>query len=135
MVRSTFNFDPVIRTAVEECNVPTKEDAENLLDAFLQWVAAMPGKEEGQLYVMLKSDVDRIFHAFVLNTSLYRDFCDTYFAHFIDHTPLDERGSRPSVSYTVSLLQKTYGESLHPSLAEWAGLLDEDAWEVSCGSC
>ena len=132
---ANFDYSPVLRTAVKECNVSDVEEAKDLLDAFLQWIAAMPGKEPGQTFVMLKCDVDRIFHSFVLNTRLYREFCDTFLAHFVDHTPIEERGSRPAVEYTIQFLRETYGRNLHPKLAEWADVVDADAWEVSCGKC
>lgn len=134
-MKAGFDYDPVVRTAVDECNVPDAATARYLLDAFLQWIAALPGKAEGQMYVMLKCDVDRIFHAFVLNSALYREFCNEYMKHFIDHNPLDGRGSRRAVEYTVAYLGHTYGDRLHPELAKWAGMLDVNAWRVSCGDC
>ncbi|MBI4993958.1 hypothetical protein HZC33_03355 [Candidatus Wolfebacteria bacterium] len=130
-----FDFTPVLKTAVKECGINSIEDANDLLDAFLQWIAAMPAKKENTTYVMLKSDVDRIFHAFVLNTGLYRDFCETFFGHFIDHTPLEGQISKKWVDYTVNLLSELYGNQLHPALKIWEDLATNGAWEVSCGKC
>jgi hypothetical protein len=134
-IKSEFNFAPVLRTAIEECGIDSIDDAADSLDAFIQWIAALPAREEGSIYVMLKSDVDRIFHAFVLNTRLYREFCETYLGHFVDHTPFEGPISKRWVDYTINLLDGLYGTRLHPALSYWKELSEKEAYKVSCGNC
>jgi hypothetical protein len=121
----------VIRTAVSDFGV-LEEEADLLFDAFLQWIAALPARPEGQRYVMLKSDVDRIFHAFILNTEAYREFCNRYLGRFVDHHPVTGDGAQVDVENTVRVLRASYGSDLNPFLVSWERDLDADAWVVSC---
>jgi hypothetical protein len=123
--------EPVIRTATEDFGVPSDE-ANLIFDAFLQWMAALPARPHGQPYVMLKSDVDRIFHAFILNTAVYRGFCEKHLGIFIDHHPITGDGARADVASTVDTLKKAYGDQLNPYLRLWERDLDAEAWVVSC---
>lgn len=130
-MRSDVPRDAIRRTAVEDFAVPADEFDE-ILDAFLQWMAAMPLKAINTPYVMLKSDVDRIFHAFILNTRAYREFCARHLGQFVDHHPITGDGARPDVVSTVEVLRATYGESLSPYLEMWSRDLEAEAWIVSC---
>ncbi|MCL3838018.1 hypothetical protein [Aeromicrobium duanguangcaii] len=121
----------VIRTAVEDFAVPP-EDADAIYDAFLQWMASLPARPAGQRYVMLKSDVDRIFHAFILNTQSYREFCHRYLGRFVDHHPITGDGARIDVENTVAVLESSFGANLSPFLRMWSRDLDAEAWTVSC---
>ena len=87
---------------------------------------------------MLKVPVDEVFHACVLNTAFYRDFTSKILGEFLDHTPIDAEtveGLDEGVRYTVELLEATYGEDLHPALADWRRLLDAGTYVISCVSC
>lgn len=49
---------------------------------------------------------DLVWHAHILHTSNYREFCDTVFGRFIDHNPGLERGTNPfnqAVTHTKML--------------------------------
>ena len=102
------------------------------MDAFLQWFSVAPARDPGSTYVMLKSDVDRIFHAFVLNTRAYRELCEKFIGHFMDHNPIDGAVSKESVESTIELLERHFGADLHPALRHWKELTHADAWRVSC---
>lgn len=128
---ATAPRDAVLRTAIEDFGVPVA-DADMLFDGFLQWIAALTTRGPDEKYVMLKSDIDRIFHAFILNTRLYREFCDEHLGRFVDHHPVTGDGVRPDVETTVRLLRAAYGDDLNPFLALWERDLAEDAWVVSC---
>ena len=127
-----YNFDAVLRTAVEECGIDSESEAAYLLDAFLQWFSVIPARGKDAVYVMLKSDVDRIFHAFVLNTKSYREFCESYLGHFLDHTPVEGDVAGNWVTYTVDLLKRHYGDELHPALQGWEDMVEAGSWRVSC---
>ncbi len=134
-MKRTFDFTPIVETAVRDCGVQDELRARYLLDAFLQWFSLLPAVKPGQVYVMMKTEVDAIFHAFVLNTKVYREFCDRFIGHFIDHHPLDDSTRsrvEDGVRYTVNLLEEHFGGDLHPALREWKTQLDCSAWMVSC---
>jgi hypothetical protein len=134
-MRTEFNFEPVIRTAVKTGEVRDRAEAEELLEAFLQWFSLLPEVIAGRTYVMLKGPVDCIFHSLILNTRLYEAFCLEFIGQFIHHEPLDdgtESALESAVLYTVDLLEHNFGAALHPRLQEWRGQLKNGAWVVSC---
>jgi len=132
-----IDFTPVIRTMTSDMGFTT-EDARYQLDAFIQWFSCIPSVAPGVVYTMLKVPVDEVFHACVLNTAFYRSLTSEILGEFLDHTPIDNEtvlALDEGVKYTVELLEKTYGEKLHPALAEWRRLLDSGTYVVSCVSC
>lgn len=136
-MRQEFDYAPVIRTAIREGGVADAQQAEALLEAFRQWFSLLPILEPGSGYVMFKSDVDSVFHAFVLNTKLYREFCYKFLGEFIDHSPIAEDVAETMpleeyATYTVNFLEKHFGEDLAPALRKWRVQLEEGTWEVSC---
>ncbi len=137
-MRNETDFSPVIRTMLSDQMVASEEEARDHIDAFLQWVALVPSIRAQDALVMLKTPVDDVFHAFVLNTEFYQRFCETHFGFFVHHHPLDaetrERLAKGVVE-TVERLERTYGEDLHPLLRSWRGLMENEAYVVSCGKC
>ncbi len=135
----TENFDSVLYSAKKDCGVPTEERARELMVALCQWFALIPSLNKGDWHAVLESDVDQIFHALILNTRVYRDFCNKYLGEFVHHTPMD--GSRSDlplekiVSDTIFRLELAYGSDLAPDLREWRKMFDEGTWAVSCVSC
>jgi hypothetical protein len=124
-MKSENDFEPIIATAVRECNVPDSNTALSLLDAFLQWISIYPLMEEGKKLQMLRG-VDPIWHAFILNTRAYREFCEKYFGEYLDHDPtdVDEASGKDEYSnYTLYLLRQEFGNGVHPKLL----LLEEGA--------
>lgn len=49
------------------------------------------------------SDIDDMWHTFILHTKDYMDFCHNYFGHFIHHLPLDEISLKDSNIYEEEL--------------------------------
>jgi hypothetical protein len=124
---------------VDEKMASDDVQANDLLEAFLQWVALVPTIKPDDTFVMLKSPVDKVFHAFILNTEFYQNFCARHFGFFVHHHPIDElllKKLPGGVRDTMDLLEQTYGEELHPALSAWRSLVDTDAYVVSCaGYC
>lgn len=110
------DWEPILKTIVKEGGAKDIGSAEVVLDAWLQWAAVYPEVPEGEVHQMLES-VDPAWHAFMLHTAKYREFCDKYFGHFLDHDPLDtEDISREKDKYgerTLELLKKHFGEILN----------------------
>lgn len=132
------DFSTVIETATRDFGI-SHEKARELLHALLQWFSIIPELQPNDVYVMLRSDVDQIYHALILNTKVYRDFCKEYFGEFIDHNPLDGQVDALSfekhVEFTIALLKKTYGEQLAAPLVDWIESWEKSTWEVSCAKC
>lgn len=61
----TFDYSPVRRTLKAEFGIDDAA-ADGLLAAFLQWFSVIPSIRPGHTFVMLKTDVDRVFHSFIL---------------------------------------------------------------------
>lgn len=114
-----MDFTPIIDTAVKECGVKTKERADELLDAFLQWFSLVSMATPEQPLQMLRS-VDRIWHAMVLNTAFYREFCDTFAGGFVDHNPLDvvrnAANKEQYARFTLDLIKKEFGKNANKAL-------------------
>lgn len=127
------DFTPILETAVRECGVKTLERAEELLDAFLQWFSLIPETSSARPLQMLRS-VDRIWHAMVLHTAFYREFCDQFIGAFVDHNPLDVvRTSMEKQAYakhTLALLTRSYGDCVNANLLE---LQEDVTCCIGCG--
>ncbi len=126
------DYTPVIETAMRECDVKSRKRAKQLLRAFLQWFSLIP--EATEPLQMLQS-VDRIWHAFVLNTQLYREFCDEFAGRFIDHDPADIANS-PGLkvryaAYALKHLKSAFGNELEPELTK---LSQAVTCCIGCGS-
>jgi hypothetical protein len=138
-MRAETDFSPIVQTMVREGYVADVQEAAYYLDAFLQWIALIPILERDNTFVMLKTSVDDVFHAMILNTQFYQDFCMKYFDFFIHHHPIGESEVNEEINrgvrYTVSLLEKTYGPDLHPALLEWRNQLNAGVYVVSCPKC
>lgn len=134
-----FDFDPVVSLIKREGFVEdTKIDVS--LDGLIQWLAGHAVKKHDDPYVMLHGDVDRVFHAFILNTKLYTKFCIEHVGFFIHHTPLDaELASQPlilqGIDYTINFLDNEFREILSPSLKKWLEDHKKGLLNVSAVSC
>ncbi|HEU5187028.1 MAG TPA: hypothetical protein VFT87_00845 [Candidatus Saccharimonadales bacterium] len=132
-----LDFTPVLRTLVQDSGFD-QTTAQDLTIAFKQWFSVIPQVAARQVYVMLKTPVDDVFHACVLNTAFYRELCSTIIGEFVDHTPIDPETIQEldsAVIYTVKLLEVTFGDMLHPALKDWRRLLDSGTYVVSCVQC
>ncbi|WP_217711577.1 hypothetical protein [Actinomadura sp. NAK00032] len=113
-------FGRLVTRIVREEHVST-EKAERILNqalAFLMACALNPGAE-----LAPSKSVDVGWHAFVLHTREYADFCHRVAGRFIHHTPDDrsETGSGgASIRATVAAMEQA-GLSVDPDLWETAG--------------
>lgn len=139
-MKLNFDYSQITWTMTRYNKSITDDKAEELLDAFLQWVSVVPAIEIGEAntFVMLETPIEEAFHSFVLNTKLYQEFCDKFLGFFFHHNPLkEETGPQidAGVRYTVELLEKCHGTNLHPLLKEWRGLLENGTYKVACVKC
>jgi hypothetical protein len=119
-MRSAFDYSPVLDTAVQHYGL-SRADAASRFDGLLQWLSAIPFARPGQPIQMVE-EIDRLWHAFVLNTKLYRRFCDRFFGRFIDHDPLDrdfaELSKKQYARFTMATLTQEFGDELHPAFRD-----------------
>ena len=139
-VLAEYDFQPIIQTMVREHWAKSEGRAMVLLEAFLQWFLVANHSESDKPYVMFHGPVDRAFHAFVLNTERYADFCARYVGRFINHNPLDDElasraAQRGGIEYTIGLLQQAYGDKLHSELRRWVRLAERGKLRASSISC
>ena len=117
---TAFDYTPVLDTAVQHCGL-ARADAASLFDGLLQWLSAIPFARPGQPIQQVES-IDKLWHAFVLNTKLYRAFCTRFFRRFIDHDPLDrnfaELSKKQYARFTLATLTEEFGETLHPAFRD-----------------
>ncbi len=115
-----FDFSPVLDTAVRHYSLD-RTVAADLFDGLLQWLSAIPFARTGQPIQQVES-IDRLWHAFVLNTKLYRRFCDRFFGRYIDHDPLDrdfaELSKKQYARFTLATLEAEFGTELHPAFRD-----------------
>ncbi len=70
---------------------------------------------------MFSHDVDNLWHAFILFTPEYAEFCNNYIGHFIHHAPeINEHRSpeqqeeaRKDFQAFVKNYEETFGEEVH----------------------
>ena len=122
-IMSTEDFGPVIRTMQADGVAQTNEECLELIKAFVQWLS-IGATTQTESYLMFHGPVDEVFHAMILNTHWYFDFCDTHIGCYVHHDPLD-RGTVPDTKIesatrsTILLLDNIWGEDLHPHLKQW----------------
>ena len=113
----------------------SQERADELLDAFLQWMALAPLNSKDRYITMFQTDVEEAFHCFILNTALYKKFCDRFLEYFFHHKQRsDEEGAEvtAAAAFTVKSLEDAYGDNLHPELKEWKKQFDAGTYKVAC---
>lgn len=113
------DFLPVVRTAVIDLGVTPPARAMVALDGFLQWFSVVPISDRVSHYVMLRGDVDRVWHAAILNTALYRELCTQHAGRYVDHHPSADCPRVAWVLDTVGLLESVFGAALHPAFSQW----------------
>ena len=120
-MRNAFDYSPVIMTAMREHPEIQAERAKELLDALFQWLSVIPLASKNEPLQMLEG-VDPLWHAFILNTKMYREFCQRFFGEFLDHDPMDPINStlpkKRYARFTLALLEKEFGLEVHPTLQD-----------------
>lgn len=132
---SGFDYSQIIWTMRRYNPEMTEERANQLLDAFLQWISLAPLNTNNQWVTMFKTDVEEAFHCFVLNTRLYKKFCDKFLGFFFHHDPLvNESGPEieAAARFTLENLEKSFGSELNPELREWRRQFEDGTYKVAC---
>jgi hypothetical protein len=137
-----FDYSQINWTIRRYNNSISETDANQMIDAFLQWISLTPFNTREIYMVMFKTPVEEAFHNFVLNTRIYQVFCQKFLGYFFHHDPMVQE-TGPEVEriakYTVEMLEKTFGADLNPLLKEWRQQFDEGTYHVACagpgGSC
>jgi hypothetical protein len=141
-MKSDFDFSQIIWTMRRYNEAMSQEDAVRLLDAFLQWISLAPLNTKERFITMFQTPVEEAFHCFVLNTRLYRSFCDQFLPFFFHHDPIVSEAKEDVhewAKYTVNLMEAEFGEELNPELKVWREQFDDGTYHVACagpgGSC
>jgi hypothetical protein len=71
---------------------------------------------------MLDAEVDEVWHAFILFTRDYADFCQRAFGTFIHHVPRTSRSPRPELTVDgfVTAYSEVFGDLPIDRYGEWA---------------
>lgn len=134
-MKAEFDYSQITWTMLRYNEEMTEEEAERLLDAFLQWISLTPLYTGDRFITMFQTPVEEAFHCFVLNTRLYKEFCGRFLGFFFHHDPLvDEEGPEVEASarYTIELLEQSFGIDLSPELQEWRRQFDAGTYKVAC---
>jgi hypothetical protein len=141
-MRSGFDYSQIIWTMRRYNEDMTETRAHELLDAFLQWISLAPLNTRERWITMFKTDVEEAFHCFVLNTRLYKEFCQQFLGFFFHHDPLVEEAGpeiEAAAKFTVETLEECFGPGLNPELKDWRRQFDAGDYKVACagpgGSC
>lgn len=130
-----YDFGNVTWTMQRYNNEIDDKNAAEILQAFLQWLSLAPLDSKNQWITMFQTEVEEAFHAFVLNTELYHDFCNRYLGYFFHHNPLvEEEGPevQAAAKYTFEKLLAEYGDDLHPLLKKWKVQFDKGIYKIAC---
>jgi hypothetical protein len=134
-MKQEFDFSQISWTIRRYNSEINEARSEELVDAFLQWVSLAPRNTNQQFITMFQGPVEEAFHCFVLNTRLYRSFCEKFLGYFLHHDPvIDENvpDIASAAEYTVNSLQAEFDVSLHPDLQDWCKQFVEGSYEVAC---
>jgi hypothetical protein len=93
------------------------------IDALVQWLASlrMNRAREGRPFQMIET-VDFAWHAFILHTRAYAEFCERFFEGYLHHDPpLEYESDRTEyATYTLAALRGDFGDRIHPELENLA---------------
>jgi len=119
-----FDYAAVVDTAVEHYGLERSE-ANSCFDGLLQWLSLIPltaAKAGSGQPVQMVETIDKLWHAFILHTKLYRKFCDRFFGRYIDHDPLDrfdaEISKKQYARFTLAALRAEFGDDVHPAFLD-----------------
>ncbi|MFJ1594286.1 hypothetical protein ACIOD0_29180 [Kitasatospora albolonga] len=115
-------IDPALFDSIADFTVThfgqDRAKAERATDQALAFVATVA---TATVKMVPSDDVDAAFHAFILHTTAYREFCETYVGRFLEHNPRPGAGGR--------VLEEVQGTA-HAMKAAGFMVLD-DLWTVN----
>lgn len=134
-MRRDFDYSQIVWTMRRYHEEMSEERANQLLDAFLQWISLAPLNTKTQWITMFKTDVEEAFHCFVLNTRLYRQFCEKFLGFFFHHDPLVEESGleiEAAARFTLDQLEESFGDRLNPEFKLWREQFNAGTYHVAC---
>lgn len=127
-----FDYTSVILTAIRENPGLNREEIKARFTALLQWLAILPNATD-KTPLQMSFLIDPLWYAFILNTKLYRAFCDKFYGKYIDHDPMDPLNADIEklkyAKYTEKLLTDVFGDQIH------AAFLDFSKIQCCYGAC
>ena len=94
----------------------SKKYSENLINEFDKFMFL----KNKYINVSPSNNVDKVWHTYILNTKLYRDYCLKNFGKFIDHDPEDANNQILREIRFKNTLSKYFTEyGYRPSLNYW----------------
>ena len=133
------DFGPIARTLVHEKNVSNMAEANDLIEAFIQWYATGSVTKTNS-FVMFEGPVDKVFHTMILNSPWYMRFCHTTTGVYTNHEPIAEMGMSPeditdAAVFTAGLLEATWGADLSPHLRVYIDAVKTGNYAAATVSC
>lgn len=114
----------IIATMIREDENVSKEKCEQIVDSLCQWLSLVGYAKNEGLPLQMLATVGSAWHAFILNTKLYREFCTMVFGFIVDHDPIEAMDQEiPREEYglfTLWALRQVFGERVNPILADLA---------------
>lgn len=117
-IMANHDFGPIIRSLLREQKAADEAEAQDLIQAFVQWYAT-GSVTKTKSYVMFEGQVDQVFHQMILNSPWYMAFCHSTTGVYTHHEPISESPLTDAevleaAMFTLRLLNYTWGEELHP---------------------
>lgn len=116
-----------------------QEEADELVKAWVQWLC-VGATTNTKSYLMFHGPVDDAFHAAILCTRWYADFCKTHIGCFVHHDPVppesvNDTEITAAIRGTLMLLSNKWGDDLHPQLSAWVQAEHTGSLQPSSVSC
>ena len=133
------DFGPIARELVREQKAADMKEAQDLIEAFVQWYAT-GSVTKTKSFVMFEGQVDQVFHTMILNSPWYMLFCHNFTGVYTKHEPIAEMGtSREDIAdaavYTTGLLESTWGIDLSQHLRYYVEAVQIGNYAAATVSC
>ena len=133
------DFGPIIRELVREQSAANTQEAQGLVEAFVQWYAT-GSVTRTKSFVMFEGKVDKVFHTMILNSPWYMRFCYTTTGVYTNHEPIAELDMSPedivdAAVFTVGLLESTWGNDLSQHLRGYVEAVRAGNYAAATVSC
>jgi len=107
-VAMTYDLDDVVTRFALEHDAPIEvvKELERELKRFLTLCSLNPQKDYG-----MAGPVDELWHAFIVDTKRYRDFCAQVAGRFVHHVPGSTEGALAGYVQFLDDYERFFGES------------------------